>query len=160
MPRTFWWIPSWISIFLRSCTVQIPLQRFHSCCEEVLYWVHRRIQQSNPYGWNFGSYLWNGASVASKNLLNHPDIAHMLKRFRWVRCSYTHFLNPSQHHLLSLRALLAFSHMHHEWNRYICCAGAGASNGQTRPKQSSQRSLDGSGWQLQQDVFNEVAPNQ
>ena len=29
-----------------------------------------------------------------------------------------------------------------------------------RPKQSSERSFDNSGWQLQQDVFNEVAQNQ
>ena len=31
----------------------------------------------------------------------------MLRSFRWVRCSYTHFPNPSQHHLLSLRASAA-----------------------------------------------------
>lgn len=41
--------------------------------------------------------------------LKDPEVEHMLKSFRWIRCSYTHFINPSQHHLLSLRALFAFS---------------------------------------------------
>lgn len=50
--------------------------------------------------------------------LNDAEVVHMLKSFRWIRCAYTHFQNPSQHHLLSLRASAAPS-------QTDCCRSTG-----------------------------------
>ncbi|CAL1131960.1 unnamed protein product [Cladocopium goreaui] len=35
--------------------------------------------------------------------LSDPAVVHMLKSFRWVRCSFTYFSNPAHHHLHSLK---------------------------------------------------------
>lgn len=40
--------------------------------------------------------------------LEHPDVTKMLESFRWVRCSFTYFSNPSHHYLHSLRAFTAY----------------------------------------------------
>ena len=135
MPSTFWRISAWLPLLCRSCAVQIPFQWLHKISEKVLHWIHWWVQQSDSDDGNFGWHLWNGNSLASKmkswfchkeetalntkhyfvhkewddEKLNDPDVQHMLKSFRWIRCSYTHFMNPSQHPLLSLRTSIALN---------------------------------------------------
>ena len=39
-----------------------------------------------------------------EEVLSIPEVEKMLQSFRWIRCSYTYFANPSHHFLHSLRA--------------------------------------------------------
>ena len=49
--------------------------------------------------------------------LSHPDVDHMLRSFRWIRCSFTYFSNPSHHYLHSLRAFPQFGHHRFDWHQ-------------------------------------------
>lgn len=39
--------------------------------------------------------------------MSRPEVEHMLKSFRWIRCCFNYFSNPASNYLLSLSGSFA-----------------------------------------------------
>lgn len=84
------------------------------CDLEIHVFVHIMfdifvLTWGSPHGCQVVSSISNVLSKDwNDDQLSHPDVDHMLKSFRWIRCSFTYFANPSHHYLHSLRAFSGF----------------------------------------------------